>query len=100
MTTCYTTERKYTTCSVEIYVTIYSKIPWGKLSHFEWEMAISGKTFPVKTLLQDLTRKGPFFLYPCKILQDPTGSCKIMQGCKKKDLFLQDLARAFLLGLL
>ena len=50
MATCYTTERKYTTCSVEIYVTIQGKIPRGKLSHFEWEMAIRGKTFAVAFL--------------------------------------------------
>ena len=34
---------------------------------------------PVKMLLQDLTRKGPFFLHPCKILQDPVGSCGILE---------------------
>ena len=32
---------------------------------------------PVKMLLQDLARKGRFFLHPCKILQDPAGSCGI-----------------------
>ena len=96
-------------------------------------------SYPVKTLLQDLARKGPFFLHPCKILQDLAGSCRILRdlegfcrnlagflheiparflqdsckipqdpalqdlarscrGARKKDLFLQDLARAFLLG--
>ena len=40
-----------------------------------------------------------FLQNSCKIPQDPAGSCKILQGCKKKDLFLQDLARAFLLGI-
>ena len=69
-----------------------------------------------------LARKGPFLLHPCKILQDPAGSfgilqefrARILQVCciisqvvedlarscrdaRKKDLFLQDLARAFLL---
>ena len=34
---------------------------------------------PVKTLLQDLARKGPFFLHPCKILQDLARSCKILR---------------------
>ena len=44
---------------------------------------------PVKTLLQALARKGPFFFHPCKILQDLAGvqekgpflarSCKILQ---------------------
>ena len=41
----------------------------------------------------------------CKILQDPTRSRSIVQdlarscrGARKKDLFLPDLARAFLLG--
>ena len=36
------------------------------------------QSYPVKTLLQDLTRKGPFFLHPCKILQDSVGSCRIL----------------------
>ena len=34
--------------------------------------------YPVKMLLQDLTRKGPFFLYPYKILQDLTRFCGIL----------------------
>ena len=108
------------------------------------KLFIGGKHLPVKTLLQDLARKGPFFLHFCKILQDlaryceilrdlvgfcrilagilqefcarilqdsckipqdSTRSCRILQdlarscrGARKKDLFLQDLARAFLLG--
>ena len=60
---------------------------------------------PVKKLLQDLPRKDPFFLHSCKILaishkisQDLARSCKILQECKKKDLFLEFLARMFLLG--
>ena len=43
----------------------------------------------------------------CKIPQDPAGSLRILQylarscrGARKKDLFLQDPARAFLLGCL
>ena len=44
MATCYATKRKYTTCSVKIYVTIYGKMPWEAFT-FEWEMAIRGKTF-------------------------------------------------------
>ena len=52
-------------------------------------------TYPVKMLLQDLARKGPVFLHPCKILQDPAGSCGILRdfagilqdSCTK---FLQD----------
>ena len=38
---------------------------------------------------------------PVRFLQNPAGSCKILEdlaGVQKKDLFLQDLARAFLLG--
>ena len=42
---------------------------------------------------------------PARFLQNPTRSCRILQdfarscrGARKKDLFLQDLARAFLLG--
>ena len=46
-------------------------------------------------LLQDLTRKGPLFLHPCKILQDLARFCGILQdfagifqeSCTK---FLQD----------
>ena len=79
------------------------------LQDFQVYACIS-QVFPVKTLLQDFARKGPFFLRHCKILQDPVGSCgilqescmnfvqesykipakscKILQGCKKKDLFL------------
>ena len=30
-------------------------------------------------LLQDLTRKGPLFLHPCKILQDLARFCGILQ---------------------
>ena len=71
---------------------------------------------PVKLLLQDLPRKGGL-ARSCKIMwdvarilqescckipeifpQDLARSCKILQECKKKDLFLKDLARAFLLG--
>ena len=39
-------------------------------------------THPVKTLLQDLPRKGPFSSTParsCEILQDPVRSCRILQ---------------------
>ena len=53
---------------------------------------------PVKTLLQDLTRKGHFSCIPARsrrILQDLASSCR---NARKKDLFLEDLARAFLLG--
>ena len=43
---------------------------------------------PVKTVLQDLARKGPFFLHPCKILRNLAISCGILQdSCTK---FLQD----------
>ena len=38
-------------------------------------------SIPVKALLQDLARKGPFSCTParsCKILQDPAGSCGIL----------------------
>ena len=67
---------------------------------------------PVKMLLQDLLGKGPLFLHSCKILWDLARSCemlwdlvgfcrnfaqdsckiparshKILQQCKKKDLF-------------
>ena len=49
------------------------------------------KSFPVKTLLQDLTRNGLFSCIParsCKILQEPVRSCGILQeSCTK---FLQD----------
>ena len=70
--------------------------------------------FPVKVLLQDLPRKGPFFLHLSKIMRDLARSGEILwdfagilcniparflQGCKKKDLFFEDFARAFLLGL-
>ena len=34
--------------------------------------------FPVKTLLQDLPRKGPFFLHLCKIMRDLARSCEIL----------------------
>ena len=84
---------------------------------FIWEFIVAW--IPVKMLLQNLTRKGPFFLHSCKIkwnlvgfcrnlagilckipakfLQNPTRSHKILQEWKK-DLFLYDLARVFLLG--
>ena len=34
---------------------------------------------PVKMLLQNLARKGPFFLHPCKILQNLARSCGILR---------------------
>ena len=58
-------------------------------------------------LLQNLTRKGPFFLHPflqdsCKIPwpQDPAGSCKILQGCKKKGPFLVRSCKSVFTGML
>ena len=50
---------------------------------------------PVKTLLQDLARKGPFFLHParsCKILRDLVGFCRNLAGFLHKILarILQD----------
>ena len=64
---------------------LYSKIIPTKLVPCRtWEN-------PVKMLLKDLTRKGPFFLHTCKILlQDPARSCGILQESWTK--FLQDLA--------
>ena len=47
---------------------------------------------PVKALLQDLTRKGPFFLHPCKILKDLAKSCGILQELWAR--FLQNPARS------
>ena len=96
---------------------------WGERQYWQLVYYLSNHLFcfgiPVKMLLQDLTRKGPFFLHSCKIfqhlarfcgilwdfrniagilhefcarfLQDYckiTGSCKILQECKKKNLFL------------
>ena len=64
---------------------------------------IALKEFPVKTLLQDLARKGPFFLHPCKILQDSVGSCGVLQescrilarnSCKIPARFLQNPTRS------
>ena len=88
--------------------------------------AWGGVLDPVKTLLQDLPRKGPFLAFlqdlarsceilwdlarccrnllgilckiPARFLQNPTRSRKVLQECQKKELFLEDLARAFLLG--
>ena len=42
-------------------------------------IALTLQYLPVKTPLQDLARKGSFFLHPCKILQDPVGSCGILR---------------------
>ena len=82
---------------------------------------------PSKNTLAKSCKKRSFFLHPCKILQDLARSCRILRnlvrfcrnragilqefrarilqdsckscrGARKKDLFLQDLARAFLLG--
>ena len=52
-------------------------------------------------ILQDSCTK--FLQDSCKILQDPTRPCRILQDLARScrgDLFLQDLARAFLLGIL
>ena len=63
-------------------------------------------SYPVKMLLQDLTRKDPFSCIParsCKILQDLAGSCEIMQEsctnleeilCKVPVRFLQNPTRS------
>ena len=47
---------------------------------------------PSKNVLARSCKKRSFFLHPCKILQDLARSCS---GARKKDLFLQDLVRAF-----
>ena len=70
--------------------------------------------------LQDRTRKGPFFLHLCKILLDfarfcrnlaqnsckvpakslkISGSCKILQGCKKKGPFLVRSCKSIFTGM-
>ena len=73
---------------------------------------------PVKTFLQDLTRKGPFYIPTrswdlvgfcrnfvqdsCKIPQDPEGSCKILQdlaGMQEKDPFLVRSCKSIFTGL-
>ena len=54
--------------------------------------------YPVKMLLHDLPRKGPFSCIParsCEILQDLARFCG---NAREKNPFLKDLARAFLLG--
>ena len=68
-------------------------------------------SLPSKNALARSSKKRSFFLHSCKILQYlvgyciparclqyPTRSRKILQEYKKKDLFLEDLARALLLG--
>ena len=87
-----------------------------RVRHFHQNMQMLVQ-FPVKALLQDLPRKVLFSCISarsCEILQDPVkscgvlqescaiflqDSCRVLQGCKKKDLFFEDFARAFLLGL-
>ena len=59
-------------------------------------------SYPVKTLLQDLARKGPFFLHPCKILQDRARSCGILRDlvgfCRNLAGFLHEIPARFLLN--
>ena len=45
--------------------------------HFHQNMQMLVQ-FPVKALLQDFPRKGPFFLRLCKIMRDLARSCKIL----------------------
>ena len=52
------------------------RIPKRCLSNIEVNLRTK---FPVKMLLQDLIRKGPFFLHPFKILQDLARSCEIFR---------------------
>ena len=94
--------------------------------HTTLPFSISG-IFPVKTLLQNLTRKGPFSCIPArshkipqdiatfcrnlaeilckipakshKIPQDLAGSCKILQVCKKKGPILARCCRSVFTGL-
>ena len=84
---------------VIVYCTRYCTFDIGVI---EWcRNVLLMATIPVKTLLQDLARKGPF---SCT-LQDPAGfcrkflqdSCRIPQdlarscrGARKKELFLQE----------
>ena len=74
---------------------------------------------PVKMLLQDLIRKGPFLAslqdfarscgilrvfagilhkIPARFLQNSAESCKILQGCNKRTFSCKILQDAFLLG--
>ena len=84
----------HTTVLEELYII-------DKNYHLQQLLALKEKnykyTYPVKMLLQDLARKGPFSCTParsCKILQDPVGSCGILQDFAG---ILQDSCTKFLL---
>ena len=96
---------------VQLNLIWYSLVPYFHVFHCFLHVK---QIIPIKMLLQDLPRKGPFFLHSHKTLRDLAEilqeSCNKIRGrvlqhpgrsyrnARKKDLFLEDLARVFLLG--
>ena len=84
----------FTYCKIKPQEVLLTKFTTHPVKH---SCKVFQEKVPFLPLLQDLARS-------CKILWDLGGFCRNLAQdsctckCKKKDLFLEDLARAFLLG--
>ena len=99
----------YHTISTGLHKTVYQRIPFAICYNYTILLAYLTLTAQVSArsckilrdlagscgILQESCRN--FVQDSCKIPQDLARFCKILQGFQKKDLFLQDLARAILL---